>query len=166
MCPVTNELELPTAHGNGFSAADSTSIDRQRNPFAYDPFHALGGFVALGLKWDLGYFKNRAEVKRARAEYDKLLAKQEFAETGIPLQVKKSYLELKQAQANITTYRKGLKLARGLLALESTNFAFGLREARDLIDALVSYAVSQKSFFESMYNYNLAASGLSQPVGK
>ncbi|MBI3091582.1 MAG: TolC family protein [Candidatus Tectomicrobia bacterium] len=150
----------------GARGGHSTSVDRQTNPFVNDPFNFLESYVALGFKWDLGFLKNQAEVKRARSEYEQLLAKQDFATTGIPLEVKKRYLEAKEAAANIANFRNGVKLARGLLALESSNFTFGLKESRDLIDALVSFATTEKSFFESLYQYNLSIARLGQAVGR
>lgn len=143
-----------------FSWAYADDRDRIKNPYITDQFRHLYGGAALGLRWKLDFGITEAKVAAEQAQYDRLLSTRAYAEANIPLQVKKYYLDLqeaeKSAEASKTAYTNAKKWAVAALA----NFDFGVGPAKDIFDGLQAYARMRAAYFQSLYNYKIARAGL------
>ncbi|HLB95121.1 MAG TPA: TolC family protein, partial [Nitrospiria bacterium] len=103
----------PTIFAAGLlSYAISSNRDRLRNPYVIDPLDHITGGVVLGFKWDINFGITAARVQSARAEYEKLLDTKAFADAGIPVQVRKAYLEMVEAKKNIQATGESYTAAR------------------------------------------------------
>ncbi|HUI27791.1 MAG TPA: TolC family protein [Candidatus Kryptonia bacterium] len=150
----------------GVQYAAAGNHTEQDNPFAYDDFNYLRPVGVLGLNWDLNFFSTRAKVDQAKAELDRLRAQRREAETGLPLEVRKAYIEVTKARETMTAAEDGRKAGRGLLVLTVSNFDLALGSAEDLFNGLGSYTESSSDYLQSVHDYNVAVAALSRFVGE
>lgn len=138
----------------------------QLNPFAFDPFNLdlYGG--AVGLRMTLDFPQKIARVRQADAEKRKMELQQQRAREGVRLEVRKAWLEWRQAREQAAIITKGRKSAQGWLFQASINFSTGLVKLRDLTDALASWFKFRLEELRSVYNYNAAVATLSQVIGR
>lgn len=152
--------------GAKLSVANADNRTDQKNPFVRDDFNYVEGGVAVGFKWNLGFWTTQAKVKNAQAEYAKLLEKKGYAEQGIPLQVKKAYLEAMEAKNNIMNYREAFKSAKQWQVIASANFDLGVGEAKEIFDALAAYGKTKGEELKAVYGYNIAVGNILYAIGE
>jgi len=152
--------------GGLFSWAYADDRDRINNPYITDQFKHLNGGVALGARWKLDFGITSAKVAGERAQYNRLLSTKAFADANIPLQIKKYYLDLKEAENSVTATHNAFTNAKkwGMAAI--ANFDFGVGPAKDILEALQAYARMRASYFQSIYNYRIAQSNLDYAIGQ
>jgi outer membrane protein len=152
--------------GGLFSWAYAEDRDRIHNPYIEDKFKHFYGGVALGARWKLDFGITGAKVSAERAQHNRLLSTKEFADTNIPLQIKKYYLELKEAEnsaaASKIAYTNSKKWAVTALA----NFDFGVGPAKEIFEALQAYARMRAAYFQSLYNFRIAWANLDYATGE
>jgi outer membrane protein TolC len=150
----------------GVQFAYAGNRDEQKNPFAYDNFNYLHPVGVIGLNWDLNFFNTRAKVDEARAELDRIRARQQEAETGLPLELRKAYADVTQQRETMTAAEEGRKAARGWLVLAVSNFDLAIGSAEDLFDGLGAYTQTSSDYFQAVHDYNVAVAELSRIVGE
>ncbi len=138
----------------------------QVNPFVFDPFNLDLYGAAVGLRLTLDYPQKIAKVRQADAELKKMELQEKRATDGIKLEVRKAWLEWRQAKEQAAIITKGRKSAQGWLFQASINFSTGLMKLRDLTDALASWFKFRLEELRSVFNYNVAVATLSQVVGR
>lgn len=146
--------------------ADATNRDFSNVPLARDPLNHVEAGVVLGFKWHFDFGITRGRIDEARAEYMKLLHKKDFADNGIPLQVRKAYLELQKAQQDIETTERAYRNARRWLVTAVANFDLGIGEAKDLADAVQAYARMRADNFRAVYNQRISLANLAFATGE
>lgn len=148
------------------SAAHAEKRERVTNPWVLDQFNHTWGGVALGLKWKLDFGITGARVAGERAQYERLLHTRDYAETNIPLQIRKFHLDLNEAERSMTAARKAYTNAKKWAVAAIANFDFGIGPAKEIFDALQEYAKMRAAYFQSIYNYNLARASLDYAAGE
>lgn len=150
---------------NGYFA-QAGNRTRQQNPFAYDPLNDRFVAVVLGLKYNLDFGITRGKIRAAQAEHLKVQETKQFAEQGIPLQVRKAHRELAEAKESIRATEEGWRNARKWLVAAKANFDLGVGDARDLGEAVEVYAKLRAENFKAMYNYNLSLANIEHATGR
>jgi outer membrane protein len=146
--------------------AESSNRDLSNVPIITDPLQHYQAGIVLGLRWHFDFGITRGKIDEARAEYAQLLHKQDFAEHGIPLQVRKAYLELEKAQQDIETTQRGYRDARRWLVTAVANFDLGVGDAKELADALETYARLRADNFRAIFNQRMALANLAFATGE
>ncbi len=146
--------------GGLFSWAYADERERVHNPYINDPFQHLNAGIALGARWKLDFGITGAKVAGERAQYNRLLSTKEYADTNIPLQVKKYYLDLIEARNSALATRGAYLNAKKWTVTAVANFDFGLGPAKDIFEALQAYSSMRSDFFKSIYNYHIASANL------
>lgn len=146
--------------GGLFSWAYADERERIQNPYITDPFKHLKAGIALGARWKLDFGITGAKVAGERAQYNRLLSTKEYADTNIPLQVKKYYLDLIEARNSSLATRGAYLNAKKWTVTAVANFDFGLGPAKDIFEALQAYSSMRSDFFKSIYNYHIAMANL------
>ncbi len=146
--------------GGLFSWAYADERDRIHNPYINDQFNHLNAGIALGARWKLDFGITGAKVAGERAQYNRLLSTKEFADTNIPLQIKKYYLDLIEAKNSATATRSAYMNAKKWAVTAVANFDFGMGPAKEIFEALQAYSSMRSDFFKSIYNYRIAAANL------
>ena len=150
---------------NGYYA-QAGNRTRQQNPFAYDPLNDRYVAVVLGLRYNLDFGITRGKIRAAQAEHLRVQETKQFAEQGIPLQVRKAHRELAEAKESIRATEEGWRNARKWLVAAKANFDLGVGDARDLGHAVEAYAKLRAENFKGMYNYNLALANIEHATGR
>ncbi|NTW99004.1 MAG: TolC family protein [Geobacteraceae bacterium] len=146
--------------GGMFSWAYADERQRIQNPYINDQFNHLYGGIALGARWKLDFGITGSKVSGERAQYNRLLSTKDFADTNVPLQVKKYYLDLIEAKNSAAATRGAYLNAKKWTVTAVANFDFGLGPAKDIFEALQAYSTMRADFFKSIYNYRIAAANL------
>lgn len=156
--------------GGFVSWAYADERDRIQNPYITDPFKHTSGGVALGARWKLDFGITDAKVAGERAQHNRLLNTKVFADTNVPLQVEKYYLDLVEAKNSANATRNAYLNAKKWAVTAVANFDFGMGPAKDIFEALQAYSTMRADYFRSVYNYRIAAANLdyatNEPVTK
>ena len=149
------------------SAAYADNRDRIRNnAYVIDPLqHSYAGPV-LGLKYGLDFGITRGRVKEAEAEVGKLVALEQYAHEGIPLQVRKTYVELVEAQKNVEALDRANENARKWVVTALANFDLGIGDTKDLADAVLAMAKSRADYLQAVFNYHMGLTRLDNAAGR
>ena len=146
--------------------AGATNRDLSHVPIITDPLHHYQGGVVLGLNWHFDFGIKRGKIDEAQAEHTKLLHKQDFAEWGIPLQVRKAHLELETAQENIKSTEQAFRNARRWLVTAVANVDLGIGDVRELTQAFLAYVTFRVDNFRAIYNQQIALANLAYATGE
>ncbi|HJV67320.1 MAG TPA: TolC family protein [Geomonas sp.] len=152
--------------GGLFSWAYAAGRDRVDNPYIADRFNHASGGIALGARWKLDFGITAAKVAGERAQYNRLLSTRQYAETNIPLQLRKFYLEAKEAEKSVADTQKAYSNAKKWAVSALANFDFGVGPAKEIFDALQAYARMRADYFQAIYNYRIAKANLDYACGE
>ncbi|KAF0216665.1 MAG: outer membrane efflux [Geobacteraceae bacterium] len=147
------------------SGANAEKRDKVVNPWVPDDYNHLWGGVALGLKWRIDFGITGAKVAGERAQYNRLLSTKEYAEANIPLQIRKYYLDCREAEKSAEKTRDGYSSAKKWAVAAIANFDFGIGPAKEIFDALQQYAKMRAAYFQSIYNFKVAQANLAYATG-
>jgi outer membrane protein TolC len=136
------------------------------NPFINDTFSQRGAGIIAGFKLHVDFGITSGKVRTAMAEHLKVQEKKNFAERFIPLQVRKAREEVQGARRAIEATHEGYVNARKWLVASVANFDLGIGEAKDVADALASYARLKADNFQAIFNYNMALGNLDHATGR
>jgi outer membrane protein len=146
--------------------AQAGNRTRQQNPFVYDPINDRFVAVLLGLRYNLDFGITRGKIRAAQAEHFKVQETKQFAEQGIPLQVRKAHREIAEALETIRVTEDGWRNARKWLVAANANFDLGVGEARDLGEAAETYIKLRAEHFRAIHNYHIAVANLEHVTGR
>jgi outer membrane protein len=152
--------------GGYLSGAHADKRTKITNPFVPDEFNHDWGGIALGLKWHLDFGITGAKLAGEVAQYNRLLSTRQYAEQNIPLQIKKSYLDLQESEKSIAATRTAYTNAKKWIVAALANFDFGIGPAKEIFDALENYAKMRSDYFRSIYNNKMAHANLVYAVGE
>lgn len=152
--------------GGLVSWAYAEDRDRINNPYFDDKFKHFYGGVALGARWKLDFGITGARVSAEQAQYNRLLSTKEFADANIPLQLRKYYLELKEAENSAVATKAAYTNSKKWAVTALANFDFGVGPAKEIFEALQAYARMRAAYFQSLYNYRIAWANLDYATGE
>jgi outer membrane protein TolC len=136
------------------------------NPFVNDTFSQRGAGLIAGFKLNVDFGITGGKVRTAQAEAQKIVETKNYAERFIPLQVRKARADMEEARKSIEATREGYLNSRKWLVASVANFDLGIGEAKDVADALSTYARLRGDNFRAIYNYNLALANLDHATGR
>ncbi len=148
------------------SGAHASKRTKITNPFVPDEFNHEWAGIALGLKWHLDFGITSAKVAGEVAQYNRLVSTKDYADRNIPLQINKSYLDIREAEKSIVATQKAYTNAKKWIVSALANFDFGIGPAKEIFDALENYAKMRADYFRSIYNYKMAEANLVYAVGE
>lgn len=149
--------------GSVAGSPDRESIDSTYIPDDFN--HAYAGIVA-GAEWHLDFGITKGRLDKARAEHQKLLHAQEFAERNIPLEVIKYYQDAVEARKAYTAYREAAIGSRRWIIAAFSNFDVGVGTAKDMFDAIDRYGKNQGEYLRALYAYHVSLARLQYAIGK
>lgn len=137
-----------------------------RNPFVYNPTNFFRPGFVLGLNWNLNFVQTGDEVRMAEAEFSKLAQQEAPLLEGIRLEVRKAYLEFKQAEQNVMESRDALKASDNWFRAAAQTFDIGIGEVKDFIDAFTANATMRAEHLQTLFEFNTSLARLSKAVGR
>jgi len=151
----SNYLPQVTLHG-AFEA------DRQR--FAY-----RGGenwLVSIGLRWNLfNGGVDKAKIVESEATARRTAAEQARAESGIRLQVRQAWANLKASQQRIESAQASVAEAQESLRISQNRFAAGLSTVTDLLRTETALLETQTRYLAAVHDQRIAAAMLEFAAG-
>ena len=146
--------------------AGATNRDRSRVPIITDPLmHSQGGFF-LGLNWHFDFGIVEGKIDEARAEHMQLIYKKDFADLGIPFQVRKAYEEFQTATENIKNTKDAYRNARRWLVTAVANLDLGIGEVVQLTQAFILYIEFRVENFRAIHAQRIALANLDFATGE
>jgi len=157
----------PTIFAIGFWDLTYTPIrDNQKGTFVYNPYNALTGGVAIGLKLNLDWWNIDAVSKQAKSQYEQLLDSKKTMLDGLALQIKKTYVEAVDYKNLVDIAMEGEKNAQKWFMHASMSYATGNTGAEDMLQALKGYFEAKINFNMAIFKYNMALAELSKAIGE
>lgn len=160
----TNKFPMFFA-GGMFTFAYSNVRETQQSAFAFDPYNRNTGGAGIGVQWNWDFFTTLANESAIRAEINELEKKQDYAQVGFRMELKKILADLSEARSRLTASRDAFQVGRRWLVSESMGYTVGLTEVKNLIDAYLARAKTAKDYWEAIYRVNMAWAELSRTIG-
>ncbi len=146
--------------------AGATNRDRSRVPIITDPLMHTQGGIVLGLNWHFDFGIVEGRIDEARAEYLKLIHKKDFADLGIPFQVRKAYDEFQTATENIKNTGVAYRNARRWLVTAVANLDLGIGDVTALTQAFILYVDFRVENFRAIHAQRIAHANLNFASGE
>lgn len=147
------------------NAAWTPTREDSVNPYHLDLFNDFTGGIALALQFDIDPWKASAREDGAMALHDQVKALKRFAQSGIPLQVKKAHTDVLQAREISSFANDAVKATRKWLAFAATAFKTGTGEAKDVLEGLAAYVQAKQTYYDNLQAYHLARAELLYAIG-
>jgi len=136
--------------------------DRQR--FVY-----RGGanwLVSIGLRWNLfNGGADKAKIAESAAAVRRIVAEQARAESGIRLQVRNAWANLKSAQQRIESAQASVAEAQESLRISQNRFSAGLSTVTDLLRTETALLETQTRYLAAVHDQRIAAAMLEFAAG-
>ena len=148
-----------------YEAAETNVRSPQPGVFSYDPYNHKTTSAGVGFKWDFQWELSNAKAAKYRAEAEELELKETYAQAGIETEVRKTYLELVEAETRLKAATEAYKTGKKWLTGEAISYGSGLSGAQGLVEAYGARAETAKGYFEALYRFDMALAALSKAVG-
>lgn len=122
----------------------------QADPFQWDRFNNITPGAAIGLQWDVDPRKTWARYQGAKGLVEQVEGLKKFAATGIPMDVRKAYDDVVQADKLTKLSADGANAGKKWLVFAGTAYVAGTGEAKDLLEGLVVYLQARQGYFENL----------------
>ncbi|MBU0553359.1 TolC family protein [Myxococcota bacterium] len=157
----------PVLFAAGTLAMDwAPTRDDADNPYHADPYNQITGGLAVGLKWDLDMGATRAKADAAQAQVEEIRALRAFAESGIPLQVRKAHQGITSQTRLLKHADASLKAARAWMTFATAAYESNTGEARDALEGLLAYLTAKQHHAEQLRAYHEARAELIWAMGE
>ena len=128
--------------------------------------HGESWSAGLRLSWDI--FDNgitSAQVHEAQSEFEKIQSQALQAKERIQLEVTKAYTDLLSAEKNIAQTSETIKLAEEDYFIAQLRYSEGIDTNLSVMDAQEKLTEARTSYYNSLYNYNIAVAALDKATG-
>ncbi len=136
------------------------------NPYHWDRFNDITPGIAVGLQFDVDLWKTWAKEKSARGLIKQVAGLKKFADTGIPMEVRKAYDEAVQAKKLLELSDQGAAAGRKWLTFAGAAYVAGTGEAKDVLEGLVAYLTAKKSYYDALRDLHTARATLLYTTGR
>jgi len=157
---------LPDVFALGLvSVAYTPGRDWVENRFVIDPLnHFIPGFL-FGARWQFQAWMSGARAAEQRAQADSLRHLAEWADDGIPAEIRRAYEEIKRTDMDIVRGEDGVSKSRKWLVMAGTDYGIGFLDVRDVSDAVISYVSLRTALMRARYDRNVAMAALNKATG-
>jgi outer membrane protein TolC len=107
-----------------------------------------------------------AQIGEAKANLDNLEFNTEQARQDIALAVRRSVLDVEQANESIRVARKGTESARESLTLAEGRYSTGVGNIIELTDAQASLTSAEAKYVQALYDYQTSIAALERAMGR
>jgi len=136
------------------------------SPYWYDPYNMIIVGVAVGFQFNSDPAKAIARSHIADATGEQIAALERFAATGIPLQIRKAYIEARQAKELVELAKDGVEATRKWMVFAATAYTTGTGEAKDVLEGLVAYMGAKRGYYDNLLAYHTARAELGYAAGR
>jgi outer membrane protein len=143
----------------------SPNRDHVDNPYIADPFNDYGLTPVIGLKWDWTGGVQSAQVAKAEAELNALLAKAAQAREGIPYQVAEQYHQVRAYHSAVGHMADASRSARRWMIASFADFEAGQQTGDKVVTAFQGYVLAHTQYLQTVYDYNMHVAQLLHVTG-
>ena len=147
------------------SYSRAPEITDQFNPFVRDDANYFRYGVAIGMQWTLDFLPASARIRQAEAQAAEIRHTLRYAASGLLVEVENAYASVIEAKKRVDTYGQASKLARKWMVTVSQGLDLGTYSERDMVEPAKQYALQRYSYFEALYEYNMAIANLAVATG-
>ncbi len=144
----------------------SPNRDRLDNPYISDPFNDVGLSPVLGIQWDWTGGVQTAQVARAEAELNAMIAKSAFAREGIPFQVAEQYHQVRAHHEAVAKLAEASRAARRWMISSFADFEAGMEKGDKVVGALQGYVLAHTDYLRTVFDYNMHVAQLLNATGE
>ncbi len=130
-----------------------------------DPFNFSRAGAGIRLSGTLNWKETNSKIHQKEAEYYKMSVTKDYAEQGLTLDLKDSYLTVKQSKNDLDNAESAYRLSRQLVFLTKSNFEVGVGNKNDYADSLQAFLLMKGRYYEAVFNYNVAVATLISKLG-
>jgi outer membrane protein TolC len=122
--------------------------------------------VTVALTWDFfDWGKPRNSVQKSKTELAKAHNALDQVKEGIRLEVRQSYLSMKEAEKSIAVARKAIEQAEEDLRMNEERYRAQVGTTTEVIDASTRLFTVRFDYYEALISYNLAWAALERAMG-
>jgi len=122
--------------------------------------------VTVALTWNFWEWgRSRSGVRASKTDVDQIENAMQQVVDGIALEVKSSYLNLKEAEKNIAVTRKAIEQAEENYRMSTERYNEQVATSTEVIDAATLLTASQSHYYDALYSYNLTWAALERAMG-
>jgi ABC-type transporter MlaC component/outer membrane protein TolC len=133
--------------------------------FVVDPLNNFVPWIAVGLRWQVqGYmWSERAKEQRAQAEVLSHLG--QWAEAGIPAEVRRAYEDVLRTQKDVRSGDLAVGKAKQWMVESSADYSIGFLDVREVTDAVEAYVELRTAMLKAYFEHNVAMAELGKATG-
>jgi len=132
--------------------------------FIPDPEVWSAGAVAKWTLWDWG--KTYSNVQAARATMNRARNEEIRLRDGIKLEVKRAYLSLREAEANISVAEKSIEQAGENYRITEEQYKASMTTSTEVLDAQTQLSQARLNYYSALSDYNIELARLRKATGK
>ena len=111
--------------------------------------------------WRLGYKVGESKVKVTQAQESK-----DQVVDNVILEVKQNYLNMTQAEKNISVAQVSIDQAEENVRLNEERYKYQVATATDVLDAVTLLAQARLNYYTALSDYNIAKAALERSMGR
>lgn len=138
--------------------------EAQSSPFAYDPFNKSEGTVGIGFQWN--FHVGSAKTEKLRAEVAVLQAQQSQMDVKLNSLVKQAWLNVSAVEDKKRAAQKGYGIGKKWFDKVMVGFKTDIVDAEDVVPAYQARIETLGTFYQTLFDSEMAWAALSQVVGK
>jgi outer membrane protein TolC len=131
-------------------------------------FHEANSWQAMvGLSWTLwDWGKTRSSVRESESLKRQLRYTKKSLEDGIRLELKRSIINLEQAEQNIPNAKKAVEQAEENLRVSQERYKAQVTTSTEVLDAQTLLSQARTNYYGALYDHNLAKAALLRAMGE
>lgn len=142
-----------------------TGVEEKRS-VAIDAAYKNDWSVGIGATWNLwDGGTTAANVRAAKAAYEGSKETTRGAISGVSLDVRQAYLNLREAESTITNTKAAVAQAEENLRIASLRYNAGVGTNIDVLDADLKLSQARNDYVNALYAYNLNVATLEKAMG-
>lgn len=141
----------------------TTSYGLGGSEFPLDSGWSVGGEITLPV---FNGFLTHNKIKEAKVNLESARLDTEILKLNIFKDVQKAYIAVTEAKKKIPVAEKTVEQAKENFELATGRYEVGVGNPIEVKDAEVSYSNARLSYYQALYDYNVAKSNLEKLVGR
>ena len=133
-------------------------------------FYDKGGanwMVSIGLRWNLfNGFSDKARIEESASQVHRSEAEQKRAESGIRLQVRRAYADLRAAEQRIEVAKASVEEAEESLRIIQNRYGAGISNVTDLLRTETAVLEAKTRYLAAIHDQRIAATMLDMSAGR
>ena len=132
------------------------------------PFHDANSWQAVvGLSWTFWEWgKTSDSVRQNESLKRQLIQNKKTVEHGIRLELKRSILDLQEAEKSIPTAKKAVEQAEENLRVSQERYKAQVTTSTEVLDAQTLLSQARTNYYNALYNHHLAKARLLRAIGE